>query len=147
VNDIWGHQSGDQAIADFGNLIKNKVRTCDVAGRIGGEEFCIAVWNCDNEPAYRLAERIRHAFAAHKHIVINDDIRLTASFGVATAQAGETYKQLFARADKALYEAKSKGRDRVVNADVHCLKEIAQKPDLKPIALEKTEKIEKTAAG
>lgn len=136
VNDIWGHQAGDQAIADFGNLIKNKVRTCDVAGRIGGEEFCIAVWNCDNEPAYRLAERIRHAFAAHKHIVINDDIRLTASFGVATAQAGETYKQLFARADKALYDAKSKGRDRVVNAELSSVKDISQKPDLKRVKLE-----------
>lgn len=138
VNDIWGHQAGDQVITDFGMLIKNKVRACDTAGRIGGEEFCIAVWNCDNEPAYRLAERIRQAFAGLKHSAINDDIRLTASFGVATARDGETYKQLFARADKALYDAKSKGRDRVVNAEGKYFGEASSKIGLKLINLEKT---------
>lgn len=117
VNDIWGHQAGDRAIMGFGELIECTVRGCDTAGRIGGEEFCIAVWNCENEPAQRLAERIRQAFARLKHEGLGDDIRLTASFGVATARAGETYEQLFARADAALYEAKAKGRDRVENAE------------------------------
>lgn len=136
VNDIWGHQAGDQVITDFGNLIKNKVRSCDTSGRIGGEEFCIAVWNCDNEPAYRLAERIRQAFAGQEHADINDDIRLTASFGVATARDGETYKQLFARADKALYRAKSKGRDRAVNAEEHYLDDRPSKPNMKLVELD-----------
>ena len=93
------------------------IRGCDVAGRIGGEEFCIAVWNCPNEPAERLAERIRIAFARLEHDGLNDDIRLTASFGVATARDGETYERLFARADEALYQAKSDGRDQVSNAE------------------------------
>lgn len=117
VNDIWGHQSGDRAIASFGKLINEMVRGCDTAGRVGGEEFCIAVWNCPNEPAERLAERIRQAFAQLSHDGLNDDIRLTASFGVATATPDESYEQLFARADEALYEAKSKGRNRVENAE------------------------------
>ncbi len=117
VNDIWGHQAGDRAISSFGELIQQMIRGCDVAGRIGGEEFCIAVWNCDNDPAERLAERIRQAFARLEHDDLNQDIRLTASFGVATAGDGETYEHLFARADRALYHAKSSGRDRVENAE------------------------------
>ncbi len=117
VNDIWGHQAGDQAISGFGELIQKTVRSCDVAGRVGGEEFCIAVWNCPNEPAARLAERIRVAFAQLQHEGLNEDVRLTASFGVATAMEGESYDRLFARADQALYEAKTDGRNRVKNAD------------------------------
>ncbi|WP_298465347.1 GGDEF domain-containing protein [uncultured Erythrobacter sp.] len=124
VNDIWGHQAGDQAISGFGGLIKNMIRGCDTAGRIGGEEFCIAVWNCENEPAERLAERIRQAFARYEHEGLSNDIRLTASFGVATARDGETYEHLFARADEALYRAKSSGRNRVENADQLRLNEV-----------------------
>ena len=128
VNDIWGHQAGDQAISSFGELIGTMVRGCDAAGRIGGEEFCIAVWNCENDPAYRLAERIRQGFSGLEHASLNDDIRLTASFGVATARDGETYEQLFGRADAALYSAKSSGRDRVENAEKRRLNEPAPEP-------------------
>ena len=117
VNDIWGHQAGDLAIAGFGHIVQDAVRSCDTAGRIGGEEFCIAAWNCANEPAERLAERIRQAMARYEHAGLSKDIRLTASFGVATAREGETYERLFARADTALYEAKAKGRNRVENAE------------------------------
>ncbi|MDJ0641480.1 MAG: GGDEF domain-containing protein [Erythrobacter sp.] len=137
VNDIWGHQSGDHAISGFGELIAKMVRGCDTAGRVGGEEFCIAVWNCPNEPAERLAERIRLAFTSLKHEGLNDDIRLTASFGVATAHEGETYEQLFARADSALYQAKSKGRNRVENAEVQGLEEAAPLEENEPIELKR----------
>jgi diguanylate cyclase (GGDEF)-like protein len=117
VNDIWGHQAGDRAIASFGQLIDQTVRSCDTSGRVGGEEFCIAVWNCENEPATRLAGRIRKAFLQMEHEGLSDDIRLTASFGVATARQGESYERLFARADAALYRAKENGRDRVESAE------------------------------
>ncbi|WP_299193920.1 GGDEF domain-containing protein [uncultured Erythrobacter sp.] len=132
VNDIWGHQAGDLALAGFGELIGKMVRGCDTAGRVGGEEFCIAVWNCENAPAHRLAERIRQSFAALEHDGLNDDIRLTASFGVATARDGETYEHLFSRADQALYRAKSSGRDRVENAEERRLEEalVDAKPNL-----------------
>lgn len=117
INDTWGHQAGDEVIAGFGTIISKMVRDCDTAGRIGGEEFCIAVWDCENDPAHRLAERTRQAFAALRHTGLDDNTRLTASFGVATAREGETYAELFARADRALYQAKAKGRDRVENAE------------------------------
>ncbi len=129
VNDIWGHQAGDQAISNFGQLIETTVRSDDTPGRIGGEEFCIAVWNCENLPAVRLAERIRKAFVQMQHDGLNDDIRLTASFGVATAHPGESYERLFARADAALYEAKTHGRDRVESAEDRRQKDAAPARD------------------
>ena len=129
VNDIWGHQAGDQAISGIGKLIAQTIRGCDTAGRIGGEEFCIGVWNCPNDPAHRLADRIRLAFERLEHSGLSDDIRLTASFGVATAQDGETYEDLFARADAALYKAKSNGRNRVENAEERRLAKTASEPN------------------
>ena len=113
VNDIWGHQAGDRAIVAFGELIQKMVRACDVCGRIGGEEFCIMIWDCEIEPAERLAERIREAFASLPHEGINGDVRLTASFGVATGRSMEGFGKLFARADTSLYQAKHAGRNRV----------------------------------
>ncbi|MAY20931.1 MAG: GGDEF domain-containing protein [Erythrobacteraceae bacterium] len=123
VNDIWGHQTGDTALSNFAALIGQMVRSCDTAGRVGGEEFCIAVWDCANGPAERLADRIRQAFARLQHEGLGEDIRLTASFGVATAREGETYDRLFSRADAALYRAKAKGRNRVENAEVRASEE------------------------
>jgi len=137
VNDIWGHQAGDQVISNFGDLVHRMVRGCDTAGRIGGEEFCIAVWNCENGPAERLAERIRQAFARLEHSTLNDDIRLTASFGVATAREGETYESMFARADEALYRAKSCGRDCVQNAEKPHLGNASPKRDSAPTGLQR----------
>lgn len=116
VNDIWGHQAGDQAIAAFGKLIGRTVRGSDVTGRIGGEEFCILVWNCTEVEAERLAERIRIAFAQMSHKDIGADISLTASFGVTQWQSGEPYRKLFGRADAALYTAKESGRNCTVRA-------------------------------
>lgn len=116
VNDIWGHQVGDRAIAGFGGMIGAVVRSTDIAGRVGGEEFCILVWKADEDIAAGLAERLR---ARTTQLDIGEgalDVRLTASFGVAQRQGSESYRSLFARADKALYEAKQTGRNCVVRA-------------------------------
>lgn len=116
VNDLWGHQAGDQAIANFGKLIQTMVRDVDIVGRIGGEEFCILIWNCPENSAHKLAERIRHAFAQMAHDGISENIHLTASFGVTEWRSGEPYRKLFARADSYLYDAKENGRNKVVSA-------------------------------
>jgi len=116
VNDIWGHQAGDGAIAAFGNMTGTMVRTSDIAGRVGGEEFCILVWDADEDIAAQMADRLR---ACTNALEISDgalDVRLTASFGVAQRQRGETYRDLFARADSALYASKQSGRDCVSRA-------------------------------
>ena len=117
VNDTWGHQAGDGVISCFGQLVSKMVRDGDTAGRIGGEEFCVIVWDCEHGPAHQLAERIRQAFEEVKHLDIDDTVQLTASFGIATARQSESYSELFARADAALYRAKANGRNRVESAE------------------------------
>ncbi|AWW74266.1 hypothetical protein CD351_07470 [Erythrobacter sp. KY5] len=116
VNDTHGHSVGDEVIAYFGATIAHKIRTSDAAGRVGGEEFCVAVWNCRDEAAAGLAERIRQSFqnasAPRKEGLPN----CTASFGVAEACDNEPYPSLFERADAALYRAKNTGRNRVAMA-------------------------------
>ncbi|MEH6683233.1 MAG: diguanylate cyclase [Qipengyuania sp.] len=114
VNDVWGHQVGDHAIAQFGQIITGTIRDSDLAGRIGGEEFCILAWNCDETAAVTMAERIRAKFAHTQVEGMPDDHRLTASFGAAGRIEGEGYGRLFARTDAALYRAKEGGRNRTV---------------------------------
>ncbi|NQX95725.1 MAG: GGDEF domain-containing protein, partial [Erythrobacter sp.] len=86
-------------------------------GRIGGEEFCILVYNCEHGAAEGLANRIRHRFATMEHEALGPDIRITASFGVTQWRSGEGYGKLFARADAALYNAKANGRNCVAGAE------------------------------
>ncbi len=116
VNDIFGHQAGDAAIAAFGRLIADSVREGDVAGRIGGEEFCIAAWNCTAAAGLLMAERLRMALLDTGMEGMPADHRLTASFGVAQWQLGDSYGHIFGQADRALYEAKEGGRNRTVGA-------------------------------
>lgn len=113
VNDVYGHQAGDHAIAAFGAIVAQMIRNSDVAGRIGGEEFCILAWNCDAAQADAMAERIRRRFAESAITGMPADMRLTASFGVAGRLDGEGYGKLFARADAELYRAKDAGRNCV----------------------------------
>ena len=112
VNDVWGHQIGDNAIKQFGEVVASTIRDTDIAGRIGGEEFCILAWNCDEQAAVSMAERIRKKFAQLQIDGMPEDHRLTASFGVAGRGEGEGYGKLFARTDSALYRAKDSGRNR-----------------------------------
>ncbi|MEM9310675.1 MAG: GGDEF domain-containing protein [Pseudomonadota bacterium] len=116
VNDVWGHPAGDKAIANLGEVFKRTIRSTDVAGRIGGEEFCVLVWNCPEDAAGRLAERLRLQFAQERHDGIEPDIRLTASFGVAAWNPGDNYSSVYERADEAMYRAKRSGRNRVVSS-------------------------------
>ena len=114
INDTFGHHVGDKVIADFGRLIASRVRPRDAAGRIGGEEFCVLAWNCDEEGAVALAERLRLAFLAARHEGLPIDEVTSASFGVAEFSWGADYSKTFERADAALYAAKRAGRNRVV---------------------------------
>lgn len=113
VNDIWGHLAGDAAIAAFGKMTEAMIRSSDIAGRVGGEEFCILVWNADEDIAAGLAERLRIRTSSLEIGNTSLDVRLTASFGVAQQVKGEGYRGIFARADSALYAAKQAGRNCV----------------------------------
>lgn len=113
INDQWGHPVGDAVIRAFGGVIVSAVRPTDLAGRLGGEEFGILVWDCPEEPAVNLAERLRSALANEARVSLMPDVAMTASFGVTELQPGEAYGELYARADAALYRAKNKGRNQV----------------------------------
>ncbi len=115
VNDIWGHQAGDSAIEEFGALVRRTVRDADICGRVGGEEFCILVWDSDIRIAEALAERLRIGVTGMNIAGMGGDTHLTASFGTARLRPDEGYRKLFARADKALYRAKDAGRNAVEN--------------------------------
>lgn len=116
VNDTWGHSAGDRVIAAFGNLIGDKIRPGDLAGRIGGEEFCMLVWNCPESGAVSLGNRLRQGFAGQAIEGLPEHERFTASFGAAQWEHGESYSDIFKRADAALYKAKRAGRNRVRTA-------------------------------
>ncbi len=127
VNDIWGHQVGDRAIAGFGGMVNAMIRSTDIAGRVGGEEFCILVWKADEDIAAGLSQRLR---ARTTQLDISEgalDVHLTASFGVAERLEGESYRSLFGRADKALYEAKQDGRNCVVRAAAQLTQEVPER--------------------
>jgi len=116
VNDSYGHIAGDQALIALTNCIKRTVRKTDPTFRLGGEEFAIILNNTDTGGAKLLAERLREAI---QHLSIhhgNQAFCITASIGLATYQLGETHECILQRADKALYDAKDSGRNKVVIA-------------------------------
>jgi diguanylate cyclase (GGDEF)-like protein len=112
VNDTFGHEVGDKVLAAFGDLLRQKTRSTEVAARIGGEEFVVLMPHTDLAESLTTAERIRAATAAMRVKPMPDGV--TASFGVAKLAAGEDGDAFMLRIDKALYEAKHTGRNRVV---------------------------------
>ena len=117
VNDTYGHLAGDQVLKTFTNTIRALLRKDDLLGRIGGEEFVVALKNTDLQNAQTLAERLRRAVAESQ--TTTDDgtvITITASFGLALYNGNELVEALLARADAALYRAKKSGRNRVETA-------------------------------
>jgi len=121
VNDTWGHAAGDAVLQDLANRIESQVRASDVAARYGGEEFVVLLPGTDNSSGELLAERMRHAIAAAPFQLPNgDDVSITVSIGIAgvtldrdATDLKTVGDSLVARADVALYRAKSGGRDQV----------------------------------
>jgi len=111
INDTYGHDAGDRALKTTADLLRQMIRNSDTAGRWGGEEFLVVCPQTDLEGAKALAEKLRRVYA---NTEFPTPFPKSASFGVACYQAGDSVDGLVARADAALYEAKAKGRDRVV---------------------------------
>jgi two-component system cell cycle response regulator len=122
VNDTWGHAAGDAVLRELAQRIDSQVRASDVAARYGGEEFVVLLPNTTVDAASRLAERIRIAVSdAPIELPCGEAITITASIGIAEVSPGPESNELktmgeslIARADVALYAAKSAGRDQVV---------------------------------
>jgi two-component system cell cycle response regulator len=119
VNDTHGHAAGDNALRHVATLLAQQVRKTDVCARWGGEEFLVGLAQVPLEGALALAERQRAAVEASPLVLPSGArLALTVSIGVAGARAidGECPDGLVAAADRALYEAKDRGRNRVVLA-------------------------------
>ena len=117
VNDTYGHAAGDRVLKTFVDTMRGHLRKGDLLGRLGGEEFVVALGNADLQDAQALAERLRVAVAESGCPFDADTtITVTASFGLALYDGQETVTQLLIRADEALYRAKNLGRNRVETA-------------------------------
>jgi two-component system cell cycle response regulator len=117
VNDTYGHDAGDEVLREFAARLRSTVRGADLACRYGGEEFVVVMPDTTAELAASVAERLRSIIENRPFVLKSSgrEINITASLGIATNTASsETPEQLLKQADKALYEAKSAGRNRVV---------------------------------
>lgn len=109
VNDKYGHEVGDKVLEMVAYEIQNSVREADIVGRWGGDEFIVILRNTDIEKAKKVAERIKEQV---KNIKVNS-INLSVSIGLTEYNGRESLKDLIRKADKALYRAKEKGKDRI----------------------------------
>jgi len=117
VNDSFGHDVGDEVLSEFAVRLASNVRAIDLPVRHGGEEFVVVMPDTDLEDARRIAERIRlHAAGAPFRVMGGQELlSVTISIGVACSAGSEdTPTALLKRADEAVYEAKSRGRNRVI---------------------------------
>jgi two-component system, cell cycle response regulator len=113
INDTYGHQAGDEVLCGLVRLIGSNLRGHDVLGRHGGDEFVVVTEHRRIDGPGILYERLRAAVADGPISTGAGDIPITISFGVKIASAGETETELLAEADRALYRAKSSGRNQV----------------------------------
>ncbi len=113
-NDKYGHLTGDQILREVGRFIRENIREIDVAGRYGGEEFCVILPDTDREGARFVAERIRQATEKASIKAYDTEVKITLSAGISTCPGdGLQMEALIDKADWALYRAKKEGRNRV----------------------------------
>jgi diguanylate cyclase (GGDEF)-like protein len=116
VNDTRGHLAGDHVLVQIAHRLLAVLRPYDTVGRYGGEEFLIVLPGCDAETTLALAERLRLAVESEPVEEEGRPITVTLSLGVACWDCQQAAPDLLRRADTALYEAKSAGRNRAVRA-------------------------------
>ncbi|HEX7964470.1 MAG TPA: diguanylate cyclase [Gammaproteobacteria bacterium] len=113
INDTHGHTAGDKVLAKVGTMLTKACRETDIAARVGGEEFVLILNQCGVEEATRQAEKLRKDIEKLRP----DGVAVTASIGVTSRPLGKgvSFDDLFKVADRAVYEAKNQGRNRVVS--------------------------------
>lgn len=116
INDTHGHLCGDHTLRQFAKLLQRLVRSTDILGRYGGEEFCCILPGTPLMQAISLAERCRHQ--VEQAVIVSSDhqIKLTTSIGVTESTRADTVSSLIKRADDALYLAKRQGRNLVISS-------------------------------
>ncbi len=117
INDTFGHETGDQILRNFASICTEGLRRADIFGRMGGEEFAAIVVEAGEDEAIAVAERIRKNFALKSITRDDTEKNLSVSIGISRLDpVTGSLESAYAAADKALYEAKDQGRNRVVTA-------------------------------
>jgi diguanylate cyclase (GGDEF)-like protein len=115
INDTYGHEAGDLVLKEIANCCKDTVRFEDTLGRIGGEEFAVLLPEADVDGAYAVLERMREKIAGIKYSHNGHIFQVTVSIGLTEVEYKDVaINNALDRADQALYQAKSKGRDTVI---------------------------------
>ena len=117
LNDTLGHYAGDQALIHLSNVIKEALRPSDLVARYGGEEFIIVLPGVGIEEAAATVERLQRELTKRFFLHENDRVLVTFSAGVAQREPQESQEDVIGRADKAMYQAKKTGKNRVVVAE------------------------------
>ncbi len=117
INDTLGHSSGDSVIRTIAELTSMCIRNTDILFRYGGEEFAIMLSNTDQLGVCQLADRIRETIENTPIICEQSNAQVTVSLGTATLKNDDNENDIFLRADKALYEAKNNGKNKVVSSE------------------------------
>jgi diguanylate cyclase len=116
LNDTLGHQVGDRALTHLTQVIKETLRPADAVGRYGGEEFLIILPDSDLASAFEAIQRLQRDLTKKFFLHNNERVLVTFSAGVALRGENEDQEDLVGRADKAMYQAKQSGKNRVVSA-------------------------------
>ena len=116
INDNFGHQCGDMVIREIGARLLAGLRKYDYAGRYGGEEFFVVLSNSNEQQALSIGERFRKDMEDARFAFSGESIGVTVSIGAAVYFPGESQESWIERADRAMYQAKQSGRNRILSA-------------------------------
>lgn len=117
INDRYGHLAGDKVLKVLAKTIRQRIRRADFIARYGGEEFVIVLPETDAEQALKVMSDICSQIRGCPFHFKSEPLKITVSFGIAEVSASDDAETLFARADKAMYQAKDQGRDRCYLAE------------------------------
>jgi diguanylate cyclase (GGDEF)-like protein len=113
INDSYGHHVGDMVLKEFASILKSHIRKTDISARWGGEEFIVVFTNSSAEDVLIVSNAIRKATSQNETMKSLLKRRLTISAGLVNLEENDTVDSLISKADKAMYEAKNKGKDRI----------------------------------
>ncbi|AJD47596.1 diguanylate cyclase [Isoalcanivorax pacificus W11-5] len=117
INDRFGHAAGDEVLRRFAEIARASLREADYTGRLGGEEFVLVLTQSDLDGAAQVAERLRVALAGEDFSALDPALSASVSIGIAAYRVGEELNETLARADRCLYQAKTRGRDQVITEE------------------------------
>ncbi|WP_197046968.1 GGDEF domain-containing protein [Paucibacter sp. KBW04] len=114
INDAYGHPMGDHVLRLLAQVLSEQLRASDLVARVGGEEFALLMPQTELEQAQLICERLRITVSRHRFGTVSQPLAISVSIGLARLEAADDEEQVLRAADKALYQAKNEGRNRVV---------------------------------